>query len=76
VPTSIAWELQSGISYYSPPPDREILLIAQPISKVDTLDHARSPFVALDESERLDSVFDIAMAPILALDGRYRSDIY
>lgn len=31
--------------------------------------------MALDESERLDSVFDVAMAPILSLNCGYRSDI-
>lgn len=51
-------------------------LISQPIAKVDTLDHCRGPFVAMNESKCLNGILDISMPPILALDGRYRSDIY
>ena len=43
-------------------------LIAQPVSKVSALDHGGSPLVALDEGDRLEHVFDIAMAPVLAFD--------
>jgi hypothetical protein len=47
----------------------ESSLIAQPISKVYTLDHGGGPFVAGDERDRLQHILDIAMAPVYALDG-------
>lgn len=50
-------------------------LIAQPVSKVDAFDHHRGPLVALDEGDGLEHILDIAMAPILAFNGRNGRDI-
>lgn len=44
------------------------VLVAQPISKVDALDHRGCPFVTRDERDRLEHIFDISMAPILSFN--------
>lgn len=44
-------------------------LISQPVTEVYALDHGRGPFVAVDECDRLEHIFDVAMAPVLAFDG-------
>lgn len=50
-------------------------LITQPVTKIHTLDHGGGPFVTGDESQRLEDIFDITMAPVLAFDGGDRGDI-
>ena len=51
------------------------VLISQPIPEIDPLDHDRRPLVALNKGDGLEHILDISMAPVLALDGRNRSDI-
>ena len=50
-------------------------LIPQPVAEVYSLDHGRGPFVAVDECQRLENIFDVAMAPVLAFDSRDRCDV-
>lgn len=44
-------------------------LIPQPVSEVDAFDHRGGPFVAGDERDGLEHILDVAMAPVLPLDG-------
>ena len=43
-------------------------VVAQPVAKVDTLDHHAGPFMAFQEGYLLEHVFDVAMAPVVAFD--------
>ena len=60
------------------PPHTELydILIAQPVPKIDALDHGRGPLVARDEGDSLEHVFDVAMAPVLAFDGGDGGDVW
>lgn len=51
-------------------------LVAQPVSKVNALDHGGGPFVAVDEGDCFEDVFDIAMAPVLPLESGDRSNVW
>lgn len=46
------------------------VLVSQPVAEIDPVDHQRVPFMAVDTSDLLYDIFDIAMAPVLSLDGR------
>lgn len=51
-------------------------LVAQPVAEINALDHGGGPFVALEAGDGLEHVFDVAMAPVLALDGGDGGDIW
>jgi len=51
------------------------VLVPQPISKINPLDHNRRPLVTFDKGDSLEHIFDITMAPVLALDGGDGSDV-
>lgn len=46
------------------------------IPEIGSFDHHGSPFVVLDTGDLLKKIFDVAMAPILAFNGRYRCDVF
>lgn len=46
------------------------------LPEIDALDHHRGPFVAMDASNCLEDVLDIAMAEVFAFHGRDGSDVY
>lgn len=52
-----------------------LTVIAEPIAKVRSLDHHRSPFVAFDEGNRGEKVLNVAMPPIVAFDLGERADV-
>ena len=45
-----------------------LTVIAQPVAKVDALDHPRVPLVATQTGDGGKHVLDVAMSPVLALD--------
>jgi hypothetical protein len=46
-------------------------VVAEPVAKVDALDHHRVPLVASQTGDSGEHIFDIAMAPVVALDLGY-----
>lgn len=51
-------------------------LVPQPVPEINALDHCRGPFVAFETDDCFEHVFDVAMAPVLALDGGDGGDIW
>lgn len=50
-------------------------IVAQPVAEVDALDHHGRPLVALEAGNSLEHVLDVAMAPVLALNGGDARDV-
>ena len=50
-----------------------LAVISQPVAKVDSFDHHAGPFVTFNESNGLEHVLNIAMAPIAPFDLGDRS---
>lgn len=59
----------------NPAPAENDVLVPQPISKINPLDHNRRPLVTFNKGDGLEHIFDITMAPVLALDGGDGSDV-
>lgn len=45
-----------------------LAVVAKPVAKIDTLDHNRAPFVALQMRDCRKYILNVSMPPILALD--------
>ena len=43
-------------------------VVSEPVTEVDARDHHSGPFLAVDEGQSLEHVFDVAMSPVVALD--------